>query len=212
MKKSKILFLSLWFFFPLLAVLAILKGPYFFGLNTSLSVVNFLLRVLALVALPLLAWQITLGAFMGQLASKLGGWVAKYHFNQGIIIGTLILMHPLMRLVERYLSVATLNPFYIFTDVCLLCQDKNELYYSFGRFGFWLIVMAIIAAKLREWDWWKANWRYFHWANYLGFLVIFVHGLKIGTDFHSAYYLPLAYLSLGLVVVSLIYKAYQLKE
>lgn len=212
MKKSKLFFYSLWFLLPLLATVVITRGPYFFGLNTTLSVTNFLLRALALVALPLLAWQIFLGAFMGKLASRFGGWVAQYHFNQGIIIGILILMHPLMLLAERYLSVAKLDPFYIFTDVCLLCQDKQELYLSFGRSGFWLVVMAIIAAKLREWDWWRANWRYFHWLNYVAFLFVFIHGFKVGSDFHSVYYLPLAYVSLGSVAVSLIYKVLHFKE
>ena len=212
MKKSKIFFYSLWVLLPLLAIYVVIKSPYFFGLKNSLSITNFLLRVLALTALPLLAWQIFLGAFMGKLTAKFGGWVANYHFNQGIILGTLILMHPLMRLTERYLAIAKLDPFYIFTDVCLLCSEKQELYLSFGRFGFWLIVLAIIAAKIRHWDWWKANWRYFHWANYVGFLAVFLHGLKIGTDFHSVIFLPLAYLSLGLVVASIVKRLIGLKD
>jgi hypothetical protein len=138
------------------------------------------------------------------MASRFGGWVAKYHFQQGIIIGTLIFMHPVMLFVERYLSLHILDPFYIFTDVCLLCQNKRDLFLTAGRFGFGLMVTGIIAGKIREWEWWKENWRYFHWLNYLGFLVIFFHGFKLGTDFHSPFYLPVAYFSLGLVLISVI--------
>ena len=211
MKPQKIVFYSLWILIPFLAGYIVARHPLFLGLNSNLSVLNFLLRVTALTALPLLGWQIFLGSFMDKVTSKFGGWVANYHFNQGILIGVLILMHPLMLLTERYLSIAKLDPFYVFTDVCLLCQGR-ELYLTLGRFGFWLIVVGIVAAKIRHWDWWKANWRFFHWANYVGFLAVLLHGLKVGSDFHSVIYLPLIYLSVGLVVASIVKRIVGLKD
>ena len=209
MKHKSFLFYFIWFSIILISSFSIISGPYFLGFKKILPLLNFIQRVSALILLPLIAFQIFLGSSMTRLTEKLGGWVLRFHFRQGIIIALLIFIHPITLLVQNFIATHKFNPFYVFTDFCLLCPIKLEFYYSLGRIGFWLILIAVIAAKLRNWDWWRQNWRYFHILNYFAFFFVSVHGFFVGTDTKSNIYLPLFFVSIALVVFSITTRIYR---
>lgn len=52
-----------------------------------------------------------------------------------------------------------------------------------GRPALYLVYIAFIAALFRKKS--KKAWKYIHWLNYLAFIMIFVHGILIGTDFQT---------------------------
>jgi hypothetical protein len=181
--NKKLLFLSIW-------LLTILLGPITVILNASrigiplntLLIVNLIQRLAGLLAFTLIFWQIVLGAFMEKWEKYLGNWVFKFHLTQGAIAYSLIFLHPISLLFFIFIARGVIDPFYIFTDFCVLCQTKPELYYTFGRISFWLVSAAILAATVRKLPWWRQNWRKFHILNYLVFFLIGVHAWFIGSD------------------------------
>jgi predicted ferric reductase len=106
-------------------------------------------------------------------------------------------------LLFNFVAKKGFNPFYVFVDFCILCRTKLELFYSFGRFGFYLLTLAVIAAVVRSSPWWKENWRYFHYLNYVLFFLIATHAFFVGSDFSPKGYL-FYFLLFFIIVVSLI--------
>ena len=119
---------------------------------------------------------------MDRWIEKFGGWVFKFHTTQGAIIYALIFAHASLFVLFNYKAGGRIDPFYVFTDLCVLCSNKTEFFYNLGRIGFWLITLAVVAARLRTQPWLRAHWRKFHILNYLAFMVIALHGRFIGSD------------------------------
>ena len=121
---------------------------------------------------------------MNKLTSKLGNWVFKIHAVQGPVIYLLALIHPLFLFVFNYKIFHTFDPFYIYTQACLLCKPAIELFYTFGRLSIWLLTIGVLAVLFRNSDnWLKKNWRKLHCFNYVVFFLISLHGYFIGSDF-----------------------------
>ncbi|HJX58926.1 hypothetical protein A2V61_01360 [Candidatus Woesebacteria bacterium RBG_19FT_COMBO_47_8] len=183
---NKKLFLLVWLLSillgPVTVLIFILRSPV--PLN-NLLVVNLIQRVVGLVAFVLLFWQVVLGSFMQKWIEKLGAWVFKWHLTEGAVAYSLILLHPLALLVFNYIARHVIDPFYVFTDFCLMCKTRPEFFYTLGRLSFWLVSAAVLAAKLRTLPWWRENWRKFHILNYAVFLLVAVHSFFIGSDSRS---------------------------
>ncbi len=176
-KKNKIIFWVIWLVLVFLGPYAILKTPI-------VSTLNFLERVSGVFVFTLLFIQIILGAYMEKLSSKFGNWIFKVHEVQGPFIYLLALVHPLFLLVFNFKVFHILDPFYIYTQVCLLCKNKTELLYTFGRLAIWLLTISVFAAIFRNSDaWLKKNWRKFHILNYVVFFLVAIHGYFLGGDF-----------------------------
>jgi predicted ferric reductase len=171
-------------------LVTILLGPVTLLLNLSrqnvpinnLQLINIFQRGVALVAIVMLFWQIVLGSMMQVWTEKFGGWVFKWHLTEGAVAYSLIFLHPLAFLLFNYVATKVLDPFYVYTDFCLACPVRTELFYTFGRLAFWLLSAAVLAAKLRTQPWWRENWRKFHIFNYVVFLLVAVHSYFSGSD------------------------------
>jgi predicted ferric reductase len=137
----------------------------------------------------MMAVQIFLGSDMARMVKKIGNWVVRFHFNHGIVIYSLIIAHTLSFLIFKYIASSKLDPFYVYTDFCLLCQVKTELFYTFGRLSFWVLSFSVSAAYFKNTDTFKKNWKFFHIANYLVFVLAAVHAFFIGHDILSIPYL-----------------------
>jgi predicted ferric reductase len=145
--------------------------------------INFYLRIAGVLAFTMLFWQIVLGAFMQTWMEKLGSWVFMFHQLEGMLAYALVLVHPLLFLYLTYTRIGKIDPFYVFTDVCALCSKKTELYYSFGRYAFWLVSLGVFAARFKSIDdWLKKNWRKLHILNYFAFFLVAIHAKLGGTD------------------------------
>lgn len=186
MKKSKIGFWVIW-------LVLVLLGPYFITKTVVFPKIfsdygltlNFLERVSGVSIFTLLFIQIVLGAYMEKLSDKLGNWVYKVYTIQGPVIYLLAIVHPFFQLIFNYKLFHTLDPFYIYTQVCFLCKNKTELLYSFGRLAFWFLTLDVFAAIFKNSDGWlKKNWKKLHLFNYyIVFFLVAIHGYFLGSDF-----------------------------
>jgi predicted ferric reductase len=205
--KDRRTFLILW-------LVTVLLGPLSIFLNVSRLAVplstplllNIAQRLFALVAFVMLFWQIVLGAFMQRWIERMGGWVFRFHTTEGAVAYSLIFLHPLTFLVFNYLATRVLDPFYVYTGFCVLCEVKTELFYTFGRLAFWLISAAVLAAKLRNLSWWKFNWRKFHVLTYVVFLLVAVHSYFNGTDTYAFPFVIFYVVSVPIVLYTIFYK------
>jgi predicted ferric reductase len=157
------------------------------GINLILSkhvvLINVLQRIIGLWAFTLLFCQIILGFFMTRLVEKLGGWIYNFHVFEGITAYTLIILHPVFFMALNYFFGKGLDPFYIFTDFCVLCSTRLEFYYSLGRISFWLLTAGVFAGLFRTISpFLRFNWKKFHVLNYVAFFLIWLHSFWIGTD------------------------------
>ncbi len=208
-RKKGILIIS--FVYVLIAAfcfLIIYKNPLFIPSLKMVAIISFLQMYLALVAFVLLSIQIFLGAFGDFLFNKFGGGVYKLHFVNGIITYLLIFLHPFLFFILLFVSRKVLDPFFVYSDFCLMCETKNDLYLSLGRFAFWFISAGFLAAVLRNRDWWRKNWKYLHVLNYLAFFFVAFHAWKLGSNIHSLLYLPVYILGVLIVLISLLGKTY----
>ena len=212
MNKNKLVFYILWILLVSLGPIAVLKNtPLALLAGHSALILNFLQRVIGLVAFTLLFIQLILGSFMPYLTQKFGGWIFNFHVMEGILIYILVLGHPALYMAYRYLIGQGLDPFFIFTNVCVLCHTKLDLYYTFGRVAFWFITIGVFAGLYRTaTPFLRTHWRKFHILNYFAFLFVGYHSLMLGSDLGTA---PFAYFhgpSLVIVSAILLYKGYLL--
>lgn len=140
----------------------------------NLEIVNLLQRITGITALFLITLHIYLGSSKKFL---------KFHMWNGILAYTFILIHPLLLIVYKYLYISKIDPFYVFTDVCLLCDGKYEYLINFGRLAFYFLTIGVLASYFRNInDWLKINWRKLHILNYFAFYFVSIHSYNIGTD------------------------------
>lgn len=184
MTIKKMLFILVWLLLLVLSVVSPMKELKFvLASKNQALLINLFQRIFGLLAFTLLFIQVFLGAFMGKLIDKLGGWVFNFHFFNGKLLYILVLAHPAMYMMYLYKIKGVLDPFYIYTDLCVLCKGNLEHFYNFGRIALWLITAGIIAAVFRgSAPFLKKNWRKFHILNYLAFFLIAIHLRGVGTD------------------------------
>ncbi len=206
------------FLFFLVWTLIILIGPVTVLRNTPLSValsnqtvlINFLQRIVGTVAFSMLFVQIILGAFMQKWTEKLGAWIFSFHKAEGATAYSLIVLHPLLFVLFNFKIKGVFDPFYVYTDLCVLCSNSREFFYTFGRLAFWLITVAVAAALLRNQPWLRVHWRKFHILNYVAFLSVAFHSWNVGTDTHSEPFLAFFWFALSLVLLTIVYKLFKL--
>ena len=162
-------------------------------LNLSFAL-NFIQRAIALIVFIMMAVQIITASFMDALKRKFGDNISKFHFVQGVIIYSFILVHILSFLLTLTFSRRIIDPFYIFSDFCILCKEKHELFLSLGRFSFWLITLTGITSLLKKHPSLIKNWRLLHYFNYIVFVLVLIHAKFIGSDIASNFYSPVFYL------------------
>ncbi|MBU0845586.1 hypothetical protein KKH23_00055 [Patescibacteria group bacterium] len=205
--KSKLSFIIIWFIILLSGPFAVLKSVKVFDITQNVPLlINIFQRILGLVVFSLLFVQIILGAFMQKWKEKFGAWIFKFHLIQGFVAYVLVLVHPLLFLIYNFKTRGVLDPFYVFTDFCLLCSRPIELYYSFGKITLWLISLAILAAIVKNEVWWKENWRKFHILNYFVFFLIAAHAWFVGTDVISTFFVYIFWFGMIAVLYTFIRK------
>jgi len=184
MTIKKIIFILLWLSLLVLSVVSPIKDiKIVLASKNPALLINLLQRFFGLLAFTLLFIQIFLGSYMGKLKDIFGGWIFNFHLFNGAIFYTLVLAHPAMYMMYLYKIKGVLDPFYVYTDLCVLCKGNLEHFYNFGRIALWLITAGIIAVIFRgSGTFMKKNWRKFHILNYLAFFLVAIHLRKVGTD------------------------------
>ncbi len=200
-------------------------GPIAVFQNTSIALMvknptvmmNVLQRIFGLLAFTMLFVQIILGAFMFRLTEKFGGWIFKFHIFQGILIYFLIILHPLSMVLFKYFAHKGIDPFYVFTDICVLCSNKFELFFTLGRISFWLFTLSVFAGLFRTaTPWLRNNWKKVHVLNYLSFILIALHSLFVGTDIgtfpFSWFHGPATVIIVGILIYKFVMYVKQTKK
>ena len=165
---------------------------------TNLEIINLLQRITGMLALGLITLQIYLGA------SRKAIW---FHRINGILAYIFVFLHPLLLVFYDYVAFGRFDPLYVFVDVCLLCDSIRESLINLGRIAFYLITVAVIAIKFREFSsWLKTNWRKLHVLNYLAFYFVSFHSINIGTDSKSSLFLVYFWICQIIVLCSIIQK------
>lgn len=201
--KNKITFILLIFLVLGFGVFSVLQNtPMTYILTSSVTKLNAVQRVFGLWIFSLMFIQIVLGDFMIKLTEKFGGWIFRTHIIFGVSIYFMVLIHTLSYLVINYLSGKGLDPFYVFVDVCLVCDNKYELFLDLGRISFWLVTTTVVAGYFRTMNQFlRVHWRKFHLLNYVLFLLVAVHSYFLGTDITVS---PFSYLYYPFAVTALV--------
>lgn len=189
----------IWILLFLVGLIAVVENTNFDLIsNNQTLLLRFLLRVAGVVAFELLFFQIILGSFMNKLIQIFGGWIFSLHILQGILTFTLLAIHPLFLVLFNYKVFGRFDPFYAYVDLCGICKTADDYYLTLGRVAFWLVLIAVTAAKFRTIPPLRKNWRMFHVLNYVAFLLVAIHAKLLGTDVNTA---PFSYFWLGSVTV-----------
>jgi len=206
--RIKKIFIIIWVFFLLLALFIEFEDipKAVLATKSPLTIISFIQKLAGLWVFVMLSFQIPIGAFMDNFEKKFGSWVYKFHLTEGVIIYSLVLTHTLSYLLFLFIATKVLAIFYIFTDFCLLCKTKPELFYTFGRLSFWFVSIAVMAAILRKQPWWKNNWRYFHRLNYIVYPLVATHAYFIGSDTRNPLFMGIFILGVGVYVITTIIK------
>lgn len=204
--NKKIVFFVVWLGLLSVAFFTVLKYlPFSFAIKSPLYTSNLIQRLTGLGLFTLLFFQVVLGAFMDFWKKRLGGWIYNFHIFEGVLIYFLIFLHPVAFYFFNHYAGKGVSLLYVYTNICALCPNKLELYYTLGRVCFWLLNITVLAGLFRAaTPFMRKNWRNFHVLNYLVFLVVGIHGLSLGSDFMQmpffalaiAYYLIVLYIIL----------------
>lgn len=168
----------------------------------TLILLNVLQRVFGLSAFFLISAQLMVGNFFEYFVSRYGGWVYKFHTYQGIVGYFLVVLHVLSKILFDYISLGKklfLNDIFSF---CLLCETKYDFFISLGKLAFLIISLSVIAGKFRSQIELRRIWRYIHISNYLLYPIIFIHALKLGTDFFG---FPLIIIIFTVIISLIVY-------
>lgn len=189
--KNKTVFYTVWIAALFLVPASIFANSSFSDIaKNASSFTGFIQRFLGLTAYMLLFFQVILGAFMQKWKKIFGEWVLNFHIIEGAAAYTLIVLHTASFMLSNYFAGLSINPFFVFVDLCALCSTRADLYYTLGRVSFWLITVSVLAVFLRAaTPYMRVNWRKFHALNYIAFLAVGLHGFFLGTDYG---YMPFA--------------------
>lgn len=187
-KYYKILFWLIW-------LALVFVGPYTIIKNSRLDLVfsdpgltiAFFQRLTGVTVFCLLFIQIILGEYIKK---------SKIYAINGVILYTLLVIHPLLFLLFNYRLRHVIDPFYVFTQVCLICK-KTEIIYSLGRVSFWLAGLAVFAALFR---------RKLHTLNYFIFFLVAVHGFFADSDFRLSPLKFVYWFSIIVVILTLFFE------
>jgi len=198
--KKTVFFAILVVLLLLVPVTALHATPWALVLRNPATVTNYIQRIFGLTLFTLLFVQLMLGAFMDKFTKRLGGWVFNYHVIEGVTIYTIAFLHALSFMVFNHFIGSGWNPYFVFIDICLLCQTPIDYYYTLGRISFWLLSITVFAGIFRNaTPWLKKNWRKLHVINYAVFLIVGAHGFLIGTDFRVQPFYSFAIIAYAIV-------------
>ncbi len=210
--NKKIVFFLVWLVIISIGPITVVKDtPLSLAISSQAFLLNYLQRIVGTAAFGLLLFQIMLGSFMKTWTQKLGAWVFKFHLFEGALIYSLIILHPLLFVLYNFKIKGVLDPFYVYTDLCVLCSNKLEFFYNFGRIAFWLITIAVLAAKFRTYPALRRYWRKFHILNYLAFFAVAYHSWNLGTDVRMTPFVWLYWTALALVIFSIAFRLKSLR-
>ena len=181
---------ALKYLIPLLfAVVLIIPGYTYFVVNDAGSLlfgegitpeIRFytLFRLFGLYALVFLWGQIMLGPFMQPLNRLYGKNWLYFHRTQGLFALLLAFLHPPILYTAYYVQTGTFNPM---LAVEAYAGDQS-MYAYLGMVALLLLLLTVFSAMMMRKPWMQKHWRKIHLLNYVVFLLVLVHALKLGSE------------------------------
>lgn len=126
----------------------------------------------------------------------------------GILAYTFIFLHPILMILYRYSYSSDFDPFYVYTDVCVLCDGAYEHFVNLGRIAFYITTLTVITARFKNYfsNWIKNNWRKLHVLNYVAFYFVSIHAYNLGTDSINKLFIYFFWLCQLIVLISIFKK------
>ena len=118
---------------------------------TNLAIVNLVQSITAIIAFVFLTLQICTNAKIFKYLT--------YFF---------VFIQPILIIISVYFLYGRLDPFYMYTDLCLLCGKKYEYDINFLRIVFYAISIAFFA------PYFKLS-KYFNYLYYIGFYSLSIY-------------------------------------
>lgn len=75
---------------------------------------------------------------------------------------------PILAILSKYFLYRKIDPFYMYTDLCILCDGKAEYYINFLRISFYSITIALFAPLFKL-------PKYFDYAYFIGFYALSIY-------------------------------------
>ncbi len=131
--------------------------------------------IFGLIAFTLIWSQIMLGAFMRPLSNYFPN-IFNFHIIQGLTALTFAILHPL------FLLIAHLPNWLDIFNNRTLVPPGRLVYVTYGKVGFLLLILGVLAGLLRKWPPVQRYWHWIHLVNYLVFFFILVHSVGVEGD------------------------------
>lgn len=150
------------------------------GLTATFTASGFafgfnLFKLAGLTAFALIAFQVVIGPFMRFGAQLYGPKFFRIHGFMGISTLVFSILHP----VILYWSL-------IASGIGILEFAKNYgIAYYLGPMALFLIIITAataLSAVFFHRPAFRKHWRWIHYANYIIFLLVFLHSMNIGSD------------------------------
>lgn len=119
----------------------------------TIEYINLIQRTIAIIALGLLSVQIYTNT-------------NKKIFTYFMYL--FIFIQPILVILSRYIFNSDLDPFYMYTDLCVLCDGRGEFIINFLRIAFYAVSIAIFAPVFGYLD--KTIKRYEKYLRYFYFV------------------------------------------
>lgn len=192
--KNKIIFWLIWLAIVLLGPVAIIRSSNLLLMQQNRqALAYFFFGFFSLTAFNLLFVQVLIMSFKSWFTGKLGSWILKFNKIEILTAYFFIFLGLASLMTYYYFATKTLDPFYIFTQVCVLCNHPSEYYMTFGRISFWLAVIVIL-------------WKKFDYLNYLIFLFMGLFGYFVLPGFHFLPFLVFAIAAYLVVLYIVLFK------
>ncbi len=174
-------------------LLLLFSGPYTVLVTSAFSLIKgnptlltlYLQRIFGLIAFALLFIQLVMINFEDFFRKIFNDRLEKLHCAFGIILLLLVVAHAFLFLVFLGKIKGVYDPFYIFTDYCVLCRNYAEYFINLGRVSVTLMLITGLAAVFRKVKEMKKYWRQTHVLMYLTFPLVSVHLYVLGSDAKS---------------------------
>ncbi len=99
--------------------------------------INLIQRTAAIIALGLLSLQIY---------TKSSKKIFTYFMYLFIFV------QPILVVLSRYIFNSDLDPFYMYTDLCVLCDGRGEFIINFLRISFYTVSIAVFIPVFKDWN------------------------------------------------------------
>ncbi|MEK7472865.1 MAG: hypothetical protein AAB625_02380 [Patescibacteria group bacterium] len=155
---------------------------------TRLGIVNLTQSITAIIAFIFLTLQIYSNAKIFKILT--------YFF---------IFIQPILIIISIYFLYARFDPFYMYTDLCLLCGKKYEYDINFLRIAFYAVSFAVFAPYFKNINnWFKTNWKLLRYLYYLGFYSLSIYLYNTSPFSNSKLFIILFYLAQAVVLYQLL--------